>query len=299
MSVEAQSREQIAPRPLTQLQAWTPALICIAVACAGFALVFRHEIGAALKVWTESTAYNHCFLVLPLVGVLLWNRREQIAALQPAPSLWALALLPVISAVWLVASLLDILEAEQLAVVALFEALLLAVLGWRAFRALSAPLLFLFFLVPFGAFLVPALQRFTAEFAAQGLELLGIPTYANGVMIEIPEGSFEVAEACAGLRFLIASIVFGCFYAAMIYHSKLRRIAFIALSAAVPVLANGLRALGLIVLAHVEGSAVAMETDHVLYGWLFFTLVMLLLVAIGMLFADRAKPPIRRPAPSQ
>src|SRR5207253_3223349 len=44
--------------------------------------------------------------------------------------------------------------------------------------------------------------------------------------------------------------------------------------------------LGLILVAHVEGSATAMEADHILYGWIFFTLVTLLLIGIGMTFAD-------------
>jgi hypothetical protein len=49
-------------------------------------------------------------------------------------------------------------------------------------------------------------------------------------MIEIPEGPFEIAEACAGLRFLIASSVFGCFFAVVMHRSFLRRILFIIMS---------------------------------------------------------------------
>jgi exosortase A len=275
-----------APTAMTPLRAWAPVLASIAIACAVFGFAFQREVGGAVRVWAESTAYNHCFLILPLVAVLLWSRRDVIASLRPQPAVWVLALVPVLSAVWVAAALLGVLEAEQLVVVALFEVLLVAVLGWRVFRALLAPLLFLFFLVPFGAFLVPALQRFTAAFATNGLQLLGIPVFSDGLIIQIPEGSFEVAEACAGLRFLIASIVFGCFFATIVYRSKLRRIIFIGLSILVPIVANGLRALGLILIAHVEGSATAMEADHILYGWIFFTLVTLLLIAIGMPFAD-------------
>ncbi len=271
---------------VSALRAWTPALISVVMACGVFGLAFQREIVGAVRVWMGSTAYNHCFLILPLVAVLLWSRRDVIASLRPQPAAWALVLVPALSAIWVAAALLDILEAEQLIVVALFEVLLVAVLGWQTFRALLAPLLFLFFLVPFGAFLVPALQRFTAAFAVDGLQVFGIPVFADGFIIQIPEGSFEVAEACAGLRFLIASIVFGCFFATIIYHGKLRRIVFIGLSILLPIVANGLRALGLILLAHVEGSATAMEADHILYGWIFFTLVTLLLIAIGMTFAD-------------
>ena len=55
------------------------------------------------------------------------------------------------------------------------------------------------------------------------------------------------------------------------YRGPLRRTLFISMSIIVPIFANGLRALGIIVLAHLEGSASAVAADHVLYGWLFFT----------------------------
>jgi hypothetical protein len=51
-------------------------------------------------------------------------------------------------------------------------------------------LLFLFFLVPSGAFLVPSLQKITAEISVAGLQALHIPVYSDGFMIEIPEGTF-------------------------------------------------------------------------------------------------------------
>jgi exosortase A len=248
--------------------------------------VFQHEIAGAVRVWSESTAYNHCFLVLPLIATLLWKRRDVISRLRPTPSWWALALVPALSVAWGFAALADILEIEQLVTVGLFETLLIAVLGWHVFRALMAPLLFLFFLVPFGAFLTPLLQLFTTSFTVRGLELLGIPVFADRFTIQIPAGVFEVAEACAGLRFLIASFVFGCFFSTVVYRSKFRRIVFIGLSGFVPVVANGLRALGLVLLAHVDGAASAALADHVIYGWIFFAFVMLLLIIIGLTFAD-------------
>src|SRR5436305_2858202 len=268
------------------LRAWLPSLIALAVASGVFGFAFGTDIAAAVRVWIDSTAYNHCFLVPPLIGILLWTRRNVVAVAHPSPMPGALLLLPGLALLWAAAALLDLIEAEQLLVVALFEVLLLAILGWRAFRALLAPLLFLFFLVPFGAFLVPSLQRFTAAFATSGLSLVGIPVFADGLLIEIPEGSFEVAEACAGLRFLIASVVFGCFYAAVMYRSKWCRLFFIFLSILVPILANGIRAFGLILVAHFQGNATAVEADHVIYGWVFFTLVTLLLIGIGFILPD-------------
>jgi exosortase A len=282
-----QTRSALSPTVSSALREWLLALGFLCITCTVFGILFQREIIGALQVWIDSTAYNHCFLVLPMAVVLLWVRRDVLARLAPNPTPWALLGVLALSALWVVAAFIDILEAEQLIVIGLFETLILAVIGWRTFRALMAPLLFLFFLVPFGAFLVPVLQQFTVVFAAAGLRLLSIPVFVDGTMIQIPEGVFEVAEACAGLRFLIASIVFGCFFATIVYRGLARRVAFIALATALPIVANGLRALGLILLAHIEGNAAAALVDHVLYGWIFFTLVTLLLIALGMGFAER------------
>jgi EpsI family protein len=154
------------------------------------------------------------------------------------------------------------------------------------------PLLYLFFLVPTGGFLVPVLQDFTASFVVHGLQIFGIPVFSDGVFITIPNGNFEVAEACAGLRFLIASIAFGFLFAYVVYRSWGRRLLFIALSLLVPVIANGFRALGIVLLAHYSNNTIAVGFDHIVYGWLFFSLVTLLLIWFGFLLREG---PISRP----
>src|SRR5579875_2562790 len=269
---------------------WLVAAAALAVGLVSLAVMFRGEAAAAVRVWIDSTAYNHCFLVLPVAAYLLWERRQVLAALSPQPAPWlALAAVPA-ALCWLLAERAGIWEARQLLAMSLVQILLLAVLGPRCWRALSAPLLYLFFLVPVGGFLVPALQNFTAHFMAAGLDILRIPNYSTGVTIEIPEGTFYVAEACAGLRFLVASVAFGVLYGCVMYTSPLRRLLFAALSLVVPVIANGFRALGLVVLAHLLGNAAAVETDHVLYGWLFFSIVTFVLILVGLPFRQTPRP---------
>ena len=151
----------------------------------------------------------------------------------------------------------------------------------------------LYFLVPFGAFLTPKLQDITTLFVVHGLPLLHIPAYVTGYTIEIPEGKFLIAEACAGLRFLIASVAFGCLYALVMYRSALRRAVFIGVSIVVPIIANGFRALGIVALGHYLGSAEAVEADHVLYGWVFFSIVILILIVLGLPFREDQRQPAR------
>ena len=264
--------------------------LALTIGLALLALVFRQEIEAAVGVWINSTAYNHCFLVLPIALYLAWDRRASLIGVPIRPAPWvSLAALP-LGVAWLLADRLGIMEGRQLVLMGFVELLFLAVLGWRMFGQLAAPLLYLFFLVPFGGFLVPILQTFTARFIDLGLSLTSLPYYIDNYIIQIPEGTFYVAEACAGLRFLIASIAFGVLYAVLIYRSWQRRAAFIGLSLVVPVIANGFRGLGIVWLGHLMGSAQAAAADHVLYGWMFFSVVILLLVLLGLPFRQDMVP---------
>ena len=194
-------------------------VVAIGAGLLALGLLFNSEIVAAVSVWDSSTAYNHCFLVIPIVVYLLWDRREILrdAVASPLP-VAAVAGIPLAFA-WLVAERLGIMEGRQLVAMTFVELLFFAVLGLRLWWQLAGPLLYLYFLVPFGAFITPQLQDFTTAFVRHGLPILGIPAYIDGYVIEIPEGTFLIAEACAGLRFLIAAIAFGFLYSLIMYRS--------------------------------------------------------------------------------
>ncbi len=277
------------------MRAWAPALAALAAGCAVLLAAHRAEASAALRVWSTSTAFGHCFLVLPIAVWLAFERRDRLRALSPQPFPAAALLMLPPTVLWLCAERLGVMEGRQLLLLFMLWVLVLACLGPSVFRAMAVPLGYLLFLVPFGAFLVPALQLFTARFIDAGLGALAIPHVVDQTTIEIPEGMFRVAEACAGLRFLIAAIAFGALYAVTIYRTPGRRLLFLLASVAVPVVANGVRALGIVLLGHLRGSAEAGAVDHVLYGWMFFSIVILLLVLLGLPFRQDTAPPRAAP----
>ncbi|MGH7039488.1 MAG: exosortase A [Stellaceae bacterium] len=283
--------------PAAARRSWAAALAPLGIGSVMLAAIFWPEVVVAFRAWSETTAYNYCFLVLPVAAYLAWDRRNDLVPPQPLPVLVLLAL-PV-AFCWFIAERVGIWEARQFLAMVLLQILFLSVLGPRCWRRLAVPLLYLFFMVPMGEFLIPILQNFTAHFMATGLDLLRIPNFSSGVTIEIPEGSFRVAEACAGLRFLLASAAFSVLYACVMYQSPMRRLLFVVLSLIVPVIANGFRALGLVVLAHLTDSAAAVEADHILYGYLFFSLVTFALILIGLPFRQPARHPVAPPRPGR
>src|SRR3546814_15934844 len=66
-----------------------------------------------------------------------------------------------------------------------------------------------------------------------------------------------------------------------------RRLFFIALSVVVPIAANGIRAYGIILLAHLSDYRLAVDVDHVLYGLAFLIIVTLILLGIVVLLRER------------
>ena len=93
-----------------------------------------------------------------------------------------------------------VLSVFALAIAALLGASLIA----TVIAGLLFPLSYMLFLVPFGDELIPALQTITARLTVALTHLSGIKADIDGVFINTPVGLFEVAEACSGVKFLIA-----------------------------------------------------------------------------------------------
>jgi len=269
---------------------WRRAAIAMLLASAVVLLLFHDLAQHAIGVWWRSQVFHHCFIILPLAAYMLWQRASYAVQFRPDPDLRFLLLLPVIGLGYLLVRFAGIIELQQHAVLAMLQVLFVMVLGWSAWRSVAWPLLYLFFLVPSGEFLVPILQDYTAWFSVLALNVTGIPVYADGTFLMIPNGNFEVAEACAGVRFLIAMLAFGGLFADVIYRSPWRKVVFLIASVIAPVVANGFRAYGIVALGYYTGNASAVAADHLVYGWVFFSIVMVVLMAIGIRYREDDLP---------
>lgn len=242
---------------------------------------------AMVTVWSTTTTYHHGFTILPITLLLVWLRRDALAALHPRPEPLALVLVLGFGLLGVLARAAEIQLFINTAAVGIVVATVVALLGREVARVLWFPLLFAFFMVPFGDVFVPPLQVLTAEVAVFFLRQLGIPVFHDGILITIPTGIFEVAEACAGIRFLIANVVIATLFAYLALDRPWKWVVFLFLGIVVPVVANTIRAFGIIMIAHWTDSRYAVGVDHIVYGWGFFTAIMLLILWLGTWMADR------------
>ena len=187
---------------------------------------------------------------------------------------------------WLAAELATVGVVSQFALVTLVVLCIPAIYGWALTRRLLFPLGFLYFSVPVGEFLVPTLINHTADFTVAALRISGIPVYREGNDFVIPSGSWSVVEACSGVRYLIASLMVGTLFAYLNYQTAWRRWAFVAVAIVVPIVANWLRAYMIVMIGHLSGNTLAVGVDHLLYGWVFFGVVIGLMFMLGSRWAE-------------
>ena len=269
-----------------------PRIAVIVGAFVALLLLYWSTAASMVSVWNSSETFAHGYAILPISLWLIWRRREVFSRIPAEPWWPALGLLALCGAGWLLARAGEVQVVMQYAFVAMFPALALALLGRRLAGALAFPLLFLLFAVPFGEAFVPSLINFTADFTVALVRATGIPVLRNGTMFELPTGNWSVVEACSGVRYLISSITLGCLYAYLSYRSLKRRVLFIGLSIIVPIVANGLRAYMIVMIGHTSDMALATGVDHLIYGWLFFGLVMFIMFWIGSFWReDTDEPP--------
>ncbi len=266
---------------------WRKALIPFSVAWIVLLLAFANDWLTISHIAWNSSAFNHILLIPVILGFLVHQRLPQLAKIEPQ-RWWPGLLITAAGAVsWLLGAFSGLDAARQLGAVLMLISTVPLFLGVKASAGLIFPLGYALLLVPFGQELVPPLQLITADITISLVELSGIRAAIDGVFIDTPAGLFEVAEACSGVQFLIAMVALGLLTANVCFKSWRRRVVFLAACVIVPIIANGIRAFGTVYAAQFVGAEKAVGFDHIIYGWIFFALIVALVIGGAWRYFDR------------
>ena len=275
-------REPLSEVAIGVAPGWRIAVPALVAVLAFIVVAFFGTAAGMVAIWARSETFAHGFIVAPISLWLIWRMRDRLRTLEPRPSWLALPFIAAAGFAWLLGEVGAVNAVSQFAFVSMLVLAVPAVLGIRVTRAMLFPLGFLFFSVPIGEFLLPTLMAHTADFTIAAVRASGVPVLREGLQVfAVPNGRWSVVEACSGVRYLIASLVVGTLFAYLNYTSMWRRVAFIGVSIAVPIVANWLRAYMIVMLGYLSDNRIATGVDHIIYGWLFFGLVMLIMFWIG------------------
>jgi exosortase len=237
-----------------------------------------------VRHWGAVDDYSHGFLVAPLALYFTWERRHDLQRAAIRPSWWGLIPLALGSLTLMIGRLGVELTAMRVSFVLTLIGLQILLLGRDIFRILAFPMLFLFFMVPLPQSFVNVvafpLQLSAADFAVETLHLLHIPALREGNIIHLADTQLFVAEACAGLRSLMALGTLAVVFAYFFRKNPIERVIIVASAIPIAIFVNAFRVALTGYLAHHMGSAAAHGLIHQTEGIFTFGL------AFGLLLVE-------------
>jgi exosortase D (VPLPA-CTERM-specific) len=244
---------------------------------------FHDSIEVTVDTWLTSAEYNYGPLVPLLAALMLWRdlSRSEVSGRDRSGGWLGVG----IAVLGLLFGLIEVLSQTrfpgQLGLVLTIVGIVVAWLGERRAARVWPAMLLLFFALPQPAVLQVALtaglQLASSVGAVAIIQGFGIPVLREGNIIDLGQIQLQVAEACAGLRYLFPLTTFA-FLCAYLYvgHPVKKAIIFIS-SVPITILMNILRIAGTGLLVDQYGAGAAEGFFHYFEGWIVFCLCLALL----------------------
>ena len=252
-----------------------------------FALVawlYAPILGRLALQWWQDPNFSHGFFVPAFAAFVLWQDRERLAKISPAPSIWGLAVI----LISLCTLILGVFGAElflsRISLLMLATGLILFFLGWQFLRAVAFPLVFLVLMIPIPAIIFNQvtfpLQILASQLSAWALPFFGVPVFREGNIINLPAMPLEVAVACSGIHSLLSLTTLSIMYGYLMEKRITIRVALALASIPIAVAANAFRIVGTGLLVQYWDPDRAEGFFHYFTGWLIFVVSLLMLFVL-------------------
>ena len=246
--------------------------------------------GILLKLsqdWLKDDNYAHGVLVVPIVGYLVWQRRDALRELPLNPSAAGSLVVAGSLGVLLIGTAGIELFLTRVSLIGVLAGIVIYLFGWAHLRLLAFPLAFLLLMIPLPAIVFNhvtfPLQLVASRLGVATLQALEIPVLREGNVIVLANTTLEVAQACSGIRSLVSLLTLALLYGCVLERGAAVRFT-IALSAVpVAILANGVRVAGAGAVAHYYGAEAATGFLHTFSGWFLFATSVVALVVLDRL----------------
>lgn len=271
-------------------------------------LVYWSTAASLLQRWDGDPTYSHGYLLAAVSAWMVWRAWRRGELENTSPSLFALLPLALAAMLWLAARGASILIAQQLLLPAMLLGLGWAFFGRRGLVALLVPIGVLFLAVPVWEVLRPPLRDISSFAVGRLLQAGGMPVFLHGNRVDLPAGSFEIANGCSGLNVFLAGAALGAIQAYLFVGAAWARAVLFGAALLATIMANWLR-IGIIIIAgHMTDMQHWLIEDHYEFGWVTFAIMMIPVLFFGRYMegvaparAPKAPPPALsfRPAPAQ
>jgi len=231
--------------------------------------------------WNYDPDMGHGFFVPVIAAFIVWQRRNELAAIKPQPNLWGLLVIAWGAIQLLIATLGAELFTARMSFVITIIGVVWTLGGTLMLKKLAFPLFLLFFMLPIPSVIYSAatfkLQILASQLADNALTVLSIPVLREGNVLELPNQKLSVVEACSGIRSLLSltflSLVYGYFFERTTW---IRVVLFIS-TIPIAIVANASRVTMTGIMTQVKAD-LAEGFFHQAEGWVIFMVALAILI---------------------
>ena len=247
------------------------------------AMYIPSYIMLAERVWSTDEQ-GHGPIILAVSIYLIYAKRHELAALEPAPDYWLGApLLVVALLLYVIGRSQFIMFFEIFSQIVMLIALALLFMGRKALRIIWFPVFFMLFMVPLPGSLVMAvtapLKSAVSAVAASLLYHLGYPVGRAGVVLTVGQYELLVADACAGLNSMFTLEALGLLYMNLMrYTNALRNVVLAILIIPIAFVANIARVMILVLVTYYFGDEAGQGFIHGFAGMVLFMVGLMLML---------------------
>lgn len=238
-----------------------------------FALLYSSVFASLVHAWWENDAFSHGFFV-PLISLyLIWIRRDRLKDISLEPNLaGGIAVVVIAGLIFLSGDLSSVVLLKELSLIVMIAGLILLLMGGAYLKALSFPVSYLLFMVPFLRGVTDRVywpfQIFAAKAGTALLKAAGVPVLLESQYIELPNIKLEVAVECSGVHYLISIIAIGIPLAYLTQKTWTRKIGLVSFAVAIAIFANALRIAFIGVWAYYYDASHIHGPFHIFQGFL-------------------------------
>ena len=271
---------QLATSNIKKYDITSPSGLLLVITCLAslFAVAYFDSIRVLGVLWLglEEVSDNSGLLAVVCTCYLLYSKRTKFKQTSPHPNLWAGVVLLIFSLLWFIAKVVDVQSAHLALLPFILLAAIALLLGNRFFQLSLIPILILLFAIPIWWPLLPYLREVTTFATHLNLNLINRPILVDGYVLHLPGGSFLIDESCAGLRFLMVTVLL-TFVSADIFEHTLRKFtALLCLGTFLSLIANWIRVLIIVLVGDYTQMQHSLVEDHADLGWVVYGIVVLI-----------------------
>lgn len=244
--------------------------------------VFFDGLKEMVRVWGVKEEYSYGYMIPFITLTLIWQKKDLLERINFSGSWVGLAVVVLGFVLFMLGNLSTLFLIVQYSFLVVVFGLALTFCGWRGFKIIAIPLLFLAFMIPLPQFFLTEIST-RLQFLSSGIgvwviRLFGISVFLEGNVIDLGSMKLQVVEACSGLRYLFPLMTLG-FMAAYFFKAAFWKRALVFLSTIpVTVLMNSFRIGFIGITVEYWGKEMAEGFLHDFEGWAVFMACMAVLV---------------------